>query len=377
MRLTAHSDRRMAAKRKQASAWRRVAQAVFCPSPAAVIGGFALAAALMLWTWFGMSQASIAAIGPEYLIADREDSYGYITAEVLRAAERHTPGERSLTILGASGQGMALLLSDDVLGHARDGGLAIDRARNFTTGGMRLMEMRSICERLGPALEGIVVIGVAPGILTGSTETRHGLMRMQRLGFKSDAWREELEHAGLTDPSVAGEGPSLFARNRQFYTLRIPGALARAPFGPTRYEKWVEDRRIVRAAKQAARREREHEAVRREMETEWPANVEHQLGVLERLVVQVRAVPKTRVILFEAPINPDRTSIPAPELTDAYLERIEAFAASAGVPYLRLDTQAKLTQDDFVDRTHLATVDARTRMTQALVRALAEVERDG
>ena len=103
----------------------------------------------------------------------------------------------------------------------------------------------------------------------------------------------------------------------------------------------------------------------------YDANVDRNLGVLERMIERARKRGRVRFVLLEAPRNPRATPDLQPEHFAHHQSILREFAAEHDVAYWSLDEEAEFSAEEFGDFCHITDDHARDRFTELLADRLA------
>lgn len=318
--------------------------------------------ALLVAAFVGLASfAVLFALGtPERLLAAQPyfaeggwDRPPFVTADVLHARAQPAD-EPTVFVLGASGM-HAAVGPDEMTALLRAASGDDDlRPLYLTAWGATTWEMLAVLDGLGPALRGVVVLGVSPSLLSRDEGDLATLLETPRFGFLSTA--VDAEAMRLSLPMPARLGVHLWDV-RGYYLSRVHIARARLLRGPASRDS---NRNYTGVTMPAD-------------DPRWAATVagfdahsEYHAELIARTVrrLQGRSV---RVLLVEAPWNPAAAGDPQLEqLHRRHVALMERVSSSAGVPYVRLDVEAGLRPEEFLDVTHVGSAEAWSRFTRAL-----------
>jgi hypothetical protein len=297
-----------------------------------------------------------------YLARDARDERPFVTAEVLRAVM--TPNDAgNVAILGASGIREAVSRRDAaelLLTAAGPTGLL-----HLTAGGLNTWEMVAVVDALWPVLDGVLVLGVGPTLFSLDPSEVVDLVKTPRFGFPAPVMDAEAVRLGYETPLRTG---NYLWDQRTYYLSRMTIGRSRLLRGPARLDPhrfdalpagdddaW--DMMEVRFPERIASYER---------------NVEYHVELLGRMIRRVQQRGGVRILLTEAPLNPHALEIPlVRQWYETHVARMNELSREWGVPYERLDEEARLAAADFHDITHLSRQGARERFTRALVDRIA------
>jgi hypothetical protein len=232
-----------------------------------------------------------------------------------------------------------------------------------------LIDTAALLEKLPPHPQGLSVVMVGPKrIAHGITyEDPAGVQPPfhRNFGFRSEV-REEL--AAREGVRTSPRSDSLLVENFQFYLPRIPYLVGHAfgePPGIANHG-WTE---VLGGRLGPAGLERQRAELRRVL-AGYEQEREGSFWMLER-ILDLAARREGRVVLLEAPFSPyGREFLVGEQLGRRYRAEMTAFADEHGVPYLDLNPELRLEQQDYWDDQHLLSKRARTAFTDALARAL-------
>ncbi len=337
------------------------------PSLPALLGIVLVMGTLLLLCLAALTPDFVGAHAPGYFMVSEKDDYAYISAETL-AIRRSKPSGPSVVIVGASGVREACSdvghIEDrlaETLGHPVN--VFLLAAPNLTT-----WEQTWIAETLLGSFHGILVMDLSPRKMTHGTEFLAGLAKSPRLALPIKGLADELLLAGLEPSRNSG---NFFLDNYRFFLARPSATLniARGPFKAKLHRSG--DWRVFNEKQWAAAIERLAAYNR-----PYRQNSEANLEVIGRMLGRLKTNPDVQAVLIETAQNQrlrDAAS-EVPELRgwlEQYAADIGVLVREQGVPYWRLDEEAGLTPEDFVDTSHLQSAQAMRRYAEVLADRLA------
>lgn len=343
---------------------REFARAAVQPALPPLLGALAIVIALFTIAITTITPTFMARIDPGMLMTDERDEFGFLTAYAFHL--RHDPPKSPTVVLvGASGfqhaipsaKVMSEMLSEKLGRPAR--------VSNMTIGGCTLWESASIIDFLDDRVQGVYVVNVSMSKLGWPDSRMEFLSQSPRLGFSTELFDEEVREAGYRPSSRTG----IYALDNFKFLLARLKSLRNIVIGPVKISRYSPTAHVV-------------------SEDEWPEHIEEYLpflrdyeehnkaryASLSRLIEHVRA-NRSEIALVQAPMNPRMTRAIPDELKQRYQQELEAFADDHDVPLWELDAEAHLTEDDFRDRSHINSPEARRRFADALTNRLSQLLR--
>ncbi len=305
--------------------------------------------------------------GLGYLVENADDSYGYLTTQILSmATETELP--EAVVLLGASAMRESLsfpLLAAQIQHTGRKKVKLIPMLAE----GLTDWEMAAITCTLGSKMRGVVIIEVAPGHFARSLDWIPGLARQPRILFGNGCLDEQLRASGAVVPDRLG---NLFLDNYRFFFSR-PAALLNLIAGPreVRYNRSQNWRTIRGKALDLGIHQR----------LAWVQDYrnlrETHLGVFRRMLGAL-AGDRVSMVLLEAPRNPlcDEVGRRDPVYLEAkalYEKDVLELTSAFGAEYWRLDSRARLSPGDFADSAHLQNRAAIERYTGLLAQEVSRL----
>ena len=330
------------------SAWSRFLHGLTRPSLPALVLTLLVPVAGMLVCTFGITPQFLAQ-NPGLLAAAPQDTDIFNTSRVLGLRLRDSVPPPSLYLIGAS----TLLRSvPDPVALERElrAAGAFDAPVHHLGGeGATVSQMKMLVALLPERLDGVVVIEVTPRSL--AFPPTNAEVRQIR-------W----------DPD---ELPGLFFwRNKRFFLARLPSIPRNFLNGRVSYapEEWL-TRRLTEPGWQVAA-QRMRDGIR----ADYAAEREASYGDLSEIVARLRASGRVSVALLENPLTArGYQEVMGPAFWDDHRARLQRFAEEQSLPVWRLDDEAGLVEEDFVDFMHLWRPEAQARYMQALARHAAEL----
>jgi hypothetical protein len=333
------------------------------PSTASTIGMLLVTAALFAAGLWGINPRFMREVPTGYLLTEPHDYFAFLSGEAFKLQQRPDAPQEVL-LLGASAAASAIS-SEEELDRLLE--QRLDRTvpvHNLCVPGFNLWEMAGMLDFIGDDFDGVVVISVGRLLLCDTLEQLSRIYESRRLAFRSAAMDEEAHRNGLAPPPLQ---ENYFLENFKFFTVRTMAAfnVVRGPVIPTH-------RPNMRPI-DSEERWRHHLAwVNSEIDL-YDANVDRNLGVLERMIERARTRGQVRFVLLEAPRNPRA----APDLQPAHFAHhqsiLREFAAEHDVMYWSLDDDAEFSAEEFSDFCHITDDHARNRFTELLADHLAEM----
>jgi hypothetical protein len=297
-----------------------------------------------------------------YLLEDERDDFAFISWRAFRIVEAG-PQPAAVALLGASSMLHGITSDADVaqvIAERTDRRVPV---YDLTAGGLSPWEAAGLMDRIGADFNGVIVLGIGAELLATPPSELEGLRRHPRLAFRTAAFDEELEIAGMEPLPATG---NYFIDNSQFFTARI-GAVGRLVTGPIRHSRHTDWRKSLDARTWRFQVDRVSQWIR----DGYPAHAQANLDVLGRLIARARARGDVRVALLVTPINPRALAEFDPGVDARFMADARAFAAATGAELWRVDDEAELREEEFDDWCHLGDNDGRLRYTRALADRIA------
>jgi hypothetical protein len=237
--------------------------------------------------------------------------------------------------------------------------------------GESLWEMVALVDQLPPRFNGVLVLGVGPGIISVPLEDYANAIYKPGLGFTSEALDNEARSRGVKVPYRTGiyfvDNWRFFAA-RRYHIARNLLIMGPQPDGDPLDVSWM-------------KLDKRQELLRIDLEElkqyvhDYDPNSQTNLAIIGRIVAKLKERGNASFILLEAPINPlwyDQHN--AKEFVERYQNDLRRFAIEHGMSYLSLTKEAALIPDDLADyKGHIATHEARERCTQAIASKVAKI----
>ena len=352
-----------------AGRWSEFLRGALRPNPLSLFIALGINLALLVIVGVAVTPEAIAK-HYRYLMSDGFDRYSRVTGETL-ALQAKGRASASVVILGASTTLRCITSEHDLERMVRESsGLVID-AHNFCTDAQSTWEMAAIVDRLPQAFDGVLVIGVTPGLLSFGTgigereqfASLNSLLTSSRLGFAADAMDEEARRVGLPVPFRTG----IYAvDNREFLLARRRIVLRNLLRGVPKFE----DPLTAPWISYVNRPEFWQEEI-----AKMPALVERYrrnqgvtLPVIERMMRNLARRGRVAFLLLVSPIHPGWYKEPVgAEFYAAYLVELKDFAERNQMSFMNIAADAELVAADFVDyEGHIGNAAARDRCMRVL-----------
>jgi hypothetical protein len=334
------------------------------PSLTSLVIAFSLNSIAFVALCVYITPDSLGKLGFRYLMVDPFDRSVRITAKVL-----FQPSEPPDVVILGSSQTVFCIASEERLA-----GMVAEKVDNsaFVVSDMSMPAetpwvMAALAAQLHPQFNGVLVIGVTPGLLSiDNKRVRHAI-----LGFSSEVRDNEARFAGLKVPYRTGIyliDNRHFLLARQIYIIRNLFITGAPPDGDPMDEFWTQ---------QANQPEFWRQTIRDfpRLVHQYELNKQANLAVIERLMARLKARGNISFILMESPINPLwYEQAGGKEFFEESHNDLHRFATKHGISFFSVDKAAVLSPSDFLDyEGHLGTREARERCTKAIASRLIEV----
>jgi len=268
--------------------------------------------------------------------------------------------------MGASGFRMALMSPDEfeAILEARLGRPI--EVMDLTVGGLTVWEIASLVDHFPDGFEGVLLLGVGPGLLSYKARDLYAREQEIRFGLDSETRDDELRRAGYEPAPSTGiyflDHVSFLVSLRQHW----PRLLARAErIYPWRFKPW---RRPYAGAEMEARC-----AMIRERLSDYFETREASLASLDRAIARLRSrCGSLEIVLVDNPRNPAYVGrAQPPGVLDDYFDVMRRYAAERGLPFLEANSEGILRTGDFLDECHIQEMAAARRYTTWIVNRIA------
>jgi hypothetical protein len=307
-----------------------------------------------------------------YLMKDPFDSFVPLTAKALLSRHSEPP---QIVILGDS------VTVRCVSNEERLAGMVAEKSRgsapivyDLSADGVVLLEMEVLAEQLPTRFDGILILGVAPPVLSNPMrDLVTDILNTARMGLSSEVIDNAARSVGVKVPYRTGV---YFIDNWRFFLSRvlfttrnllITGA---QPYVDPLDHPWVQE------IKRSEQRQREMAEKYFSLVTRlYEPNKQANLAVIERIITGLKKRGDVSFILLQAPINPLWYDNPiGKEFFEKYTADLRQFATEHGMSFLSPSQEAKLRPADFFDHAgHIGNHEARERCTQAIASQVAKI----
>lgn len=299
------------------------------------------------------------------LLYDREhfDTDNYVTHRAQCLAE--SEGTPLAVFLGSSSMRRALW-SDNFFAEVLPAPIEI---YNLSNDGATFYEMLALTDMIPRDSRGVLCVEVRPGHFTRSIDDLRERLEHPRLGFRSEAFDDQVQLAGIHTGRRYGV---YVLDNRFFFLPRLPHTLKnlfRDGYSFPAYE--ADDLDRVNDKRYQDQLTKRVERLRM-----FDAEQAHNERVLRDLIRRVKQRTQLRIVLLEATITPEMPyARVSPDFQVNYETYIRKLATETQTTYVSLNQAASLTDEDFMDPTHLGLADARRRYSHALAEYLTQSSR--
>lgn len=322
-----------------------------------------LAYCLVFGAWFTASDSY------RYLMTDDLDTYTNVTHKVLSRQGSHDP---AIVVLGTSVMVRCVAGEEPLSALVQaDSGRRL-ATHDLATDAQTSWEMLALVDRLPPNADGVLVIGLSPGLLEfGSGEGRwqslQGLIDAPKLGFVSAVMDRAAEDAGAIVPLRTGihalDNAAFFLSRRKDIVKNLLGG--GKTYGEPLDAYWYKNVNRPDFWQSEIEKVPGQEALYRQ-------NAVANFTVLESVVTLARQGGAKGIVIVEAPLNPGWNAVPqAADYIGRYRQDLADFASRVDATLVRTTDDAGLIQSDFVDyEGHLGNAPARERCMGALARGI-------
>lgn len=301
--------------------------------------------------------------GVGWFASSPQDDYAFVTARVLDL-ERQGADRPLVVVLGGSSTRESLTGEDDLEARLAARGVEVEVV-DLTADAQTQIESAALLDRLPAGATGFVVYGVSANRFTQARAEMETLGSAPRLGFRSPRIDQEIVLAGGTP---APPLPLARLDPWQFWVLRLPVV----PLNLVRGRQIRQQHRYLDLP----------HAAPGEIRMDWDVelaglreNGAYHAEVLGRTVARLRQErPGMGLALLDGPWY---EAWSPPGYDAAWAERLRSVSEAVGAPVWALDEVAALQPQDFRDPTHLRTVEAQQRYTDAVADRLAAALRPG
>lgn len=308
--------------------------------------------------------------GHHYLMQDPWDRNVSSTAKILSIRKSETPdivvlGD-SLTVHCVAGEERLARMVTSKMGKAPSA------VFDLSVPGQTSWEMAAIVEKLPPQFDGVLIIGIGPGLLSYGVEELKDIVANPRLGFLSKALEQEAGFSGLSGPSRTGIyfiDNWRFLSARRYFIARNLFVTGAQPTGDI-----FDDVNKPESPDRQNFIEQEIDDLPWLMQ-EYELNKNINFDVIQRIVVNLRKRSNASFILMEAPYNPAWNNVHGAErFFKKVHSELKTFAAKHEMSFLSATMQAALLPADFMDyEGHLDNREAIERCSEAIATQVVKV----
>lgn len=242
------------------------------------------------------------------------------------------------------------------------------RFYNLTADDQKSWEIASILSLLPQKANGVIVLGLSPGLLDTDLDSLRKSVEQSKIGVFTKALDEEATRAGITPPPRRG----IYSLDNSHYLLSHRHALLLNLLrGGLDYseplEAWWMD-----TVNNPEFREKEKSQLP-EKRKEFEDNVNYNLEVIDRAISRLESTNHYSILIAIPPINPGWYDVPGGKaFFDEFRSILQAFADARGFKLISVSEPAALTQADFVDyEGHMNNPAARSRCNNYLAKTIA------
>jgi hypothetical protein len=245
---------------------------------------------------------------------------------------------------------------------------------DLSAGGVVSLEMEVLAEQLPAQFDGILVLGVAPPILSNPMrDLVTDILNTARMGVSSEVIDNAARSVDVKIPYRTGV---YFIDNWRFFLSRVPFTVRNLLItGPQPHVDFL-DQPWVRELMRSQRRQQERAEEYFSLVTRlYEPNKQANLAVIERIVAGLKKRGDASFILLQAPINPLWYDNPiGKEFFEKFTADLRQFATEHGMSFLSSTQEAKLHPADFFDHAgHIGSHEASERCTQAIASKVAQI----
>lgn len=329
------------------------------PSMASMLG-----IALCMALWFVafstlITTQFVANLEPGFLMKRPSDDYAHLTVEALHMkASRADP---SIVFIGASSLKHGLVDVDQLQALLREESGRMIPVYNLTAPQLKIWEAANIISLLDDPGGHIFLVSLSAKKLAVKKRELAKIKRRPRIGFKTEAFDQELREYGISLPFRTG---NYFVDNIQFFISRYE-ALLNVFTGPVEHQRYQDQGERIPEEDWE-----EHMLKMQEFFVGYPEMHEENFAALSRMVESASQVGG-RVIFVQPPLNPRAAKYIPPEVRDAYARDVQKFAAMEGAQYWDIDAEMDYSDEDFHDWTHIREEDMRLAYSKKLMTHIA------
>jgi hypothetical protein len=336
------------------------------PSVVGTIGALVVVLIQLVVCCVVITPRTLARIPAGYMVDNQYDVFTHAT--FLTHQMHYSPAKELGVLLVGSSTLREAIVDDESMAQAltESMGVPVDFFR-VPSGWQSLWETVAVVDHLPAGFRGVIVVGIDPGRMGRPRELLQWWLETPLLAIDSPHFREEIRLAGLEPPRRTG---IFLLDHARFFSARknIPLRLVGGPIEPVTHfthllDPWSEERwQQVEAG---------------ELD-EWMAgftsNGQANMAIVQRLIEREHR-RGNQVVLLETPLHP-RARRACGQAYDDYLLEMQQFAQQQAVPFWRLDDEAQITEEDFMDFVHLSTHTSQLRFQTVLMNKLEPVLRE-
>lgn len=239
---------------------------------------------------------------------------------------------------------------------------------NLTADDQNSWEIASILSLLPHKANGVIVLGLSPGLLSTGIDSLRKSLEQSKIGLITEVLDDEATHAGISPPRHSG----LYSLDNAHYLLsHRHSLLLNLLRGGLDYSEpleawWIEQVNNPEFWEKEKGELPENRKV-------FEENVNYNLEVIDRAINRLGSTNPHSILIAIPPINPGWYDVPGGKaFYDELRHILQAFATARGFQLISVSEPAALKQSDFVDyEGHMSNPAARSRCNNYLARTIA------